>query len=64
MWPDPIVTPRSLSPMPTTFIVRRPIANERPAMDLVALAWLAVLGFAMGVSGVALICAIAQRPWL
>ena len=64
MWPEPVPTPRPviLTPMPTTIMVR-PAKTERPAMDLVALAWLAVIGFAMGVSGVAVICAIAQRPW-
>ena len=61
MWPEPVST--SLTPMPT-FVAPRPKATERPPTDVVALVWLAVIGFAMGVSGVAVICAIAQRSWL
>ena len=67
MWPEPVPTPRPprrLTPMPTTVIIRAAKVEQPVAMDLVALAWLAVLGFAMGVSGVAVICAIAQRSWL
>lgn len=52
VWPEPVVSgPRSM-----------PV--ERASADLVGLAWLAVIGFAMGLSGIAVLCAIAQRPWL